>query len=261
MELEKLENEVFEALSSPIRRQIIELLHDRVELSHKELMDYLSVSSGLLNHHLRKLSSLVEKTEKGTYKLSPAGAIAYKLLLEAREELGHKPRLVPGPAPPPVDPGLAVRRFVASVIDVAAIFAATGTVFDPQLWATVGFIVTHLPSILLNHPWLLHSEDLVVLGEAFTRLVAAYSHVFFAIYILLTLMEAYKGQTLGKYLMGLRVVKRSGRRLDLVESGIRNAGKLFLLPIDLLLGLATLRKGYLRYTDYYVDAVVVRVDR
>ncbi len=59
----------------------------------------------------------------------------------------------------------------------------------------------------------------------------------------------------------MRVVKRTGRKLDLVESGIRNAGKIFLLPIDLALGLLLIRKGYLRYTDYYIDAVVVDVKR
>ena len=60
-------------------------------------------------------------------------------------------------------------------------------------------------------------------------------------------------------MMGIRVVKRNGRRLDLVEAGIRNAGKVFLLPIDLALGVLFVKRGYVRYTDYYVDAVVERV--
>jgi predicted transcriptional regulator len=50
-----IEDEVFEALSNKLRRDIIVLLHDRIELTQKELMDYLGVSSGLLNFHLRKL--------------------------------------------------------------------------------------------------------------------------------------------------------------------------------------------------------------
>ncbi len=41
-----IEDEVFEALSNKLRRDIIVLLHDRIELTRKELMDYLGVSSG-----------------------------------------------------------------------------------------------------------------------------------------------------------------------------------------------------------------------
>ncbi len=254
------EDEFFEALANPIRREIITLLYDRIELSHKELMDYLGVSSGLLNFHLRKLGDLVEKTESGTYKLSEKGMIAYRLLREVRGYAGVGEERV-GPEPPRITLELVARRFVASAIDVLAIFLATGALFDPQLWSFIVELATHLTSVLQGHPWILHPEHWGRLGEILSRLVAAYSHVFFALYAILTLLEAYKGQTLGKYLMGLRVVKRSGRRLDLVESGIRNAGKLFLLPIDLALGLLVLRKGYLRYTDYYVDAVVVKVER
>ena len=73
-------------------------------------------------------------------------------------------------------------------------------------------------------------------------------------------MEAYKGQTPGKYLMKIRVVKKGGLRLGIVESGIRNAGKIFLLPLDLIIGIIFFRKrGYIRFFDYYTDSVVERV--
>ena len=250
------EDEFFEALANPIRRRIIELLYDRVELSHKELMEELGVSSGLLNFHLRKLDGLIAKTERGTYTLTPEGAAAYRIMREARRRLGEPHDALGG-----VDAGLALRRALAALIDVAAIFTATGALLDPQLLSLAASALSHLPSLLQGHPWMFHADHAAELGSLVARLVAAYSHVFFALFIILTLMEAYKGQTLGKYVMGIRVVKRSGRRLDLTEAAIRNAGKVFLLPIDLALGLLVLRKGYLRYTDYYVDAVVVRVER
>ncbi len=254
-----IEDEVFEALSNKLRRDIIVLLHDRIELTHKELMDYLGVSSGLLNFHLRKLGGLVEKTERGTYKLSRKGLLAYEFIREIRG--GGELEKTVGPPPPGLDPYMAAKRFAASAIDMLAIFLATGLLFDPQLWSLLYSLLAHIADIWSRHPWIFHPAHLAEIGELLFRFAAAYSHVFFAAYILLTLLEAYKGQTLGKYLLGLRVVKRTGRRLDLVESGIRNAGKIFLLPIDLALGLPLIRKGYLRYTDYYIDAVVVDIKR
>lgn len=256
------EEELFEALSNSTRRDIIKLLYDRVELSYTELLNYLNVSSGLLNFHLRKLNGLIEKTEAGTYKLSKQGKAAYMLLVEAREKLLLAANELPGHEAPKIGAAMVGKRAAAFLIDLTAVFAATGALFDPQLWGFIRELVFHLASILEGHPWVLHAEHLKIFSETLYRAVSVYSHVFFAMYIFLTLLEAYKGQTLGKYLVGIRVVKRNGRKLDLVESGIRNAGKIFLLPIDLAVGiLLYYRKGYLRYTDYYIDAVVEEVKR
>jgi uncharacterized RDD family membrane protein YckC len=79
-------------------------------------------------------------------------------------------------------------------------------------------------------------------------------------FIFATLLEAYKGQTLGKYVAGIRVIKSNGRRLTLIESGIRNAGKIFMLPLDLAIGIVLYyRKGYLRFFDYYIDCSVEKI--
>lgn len=87
-----------------------------------------------------------------------------------------------------------------------------------------------------------------------------YSHILFAVLIYFTLLEAYKGQTPGKYLLGIRVVKVGGLKMGLLESGIRNMGKVFLLPFDLLVGIIFYRKhGYLRFFDYYTKVSVERV--
>ena len=90
------------------------------------------------------------------------------------------------------------------------------------------------------------------------RSLVGYSNVFFAAYIFMTLLEAYNGQTLGKHLLKLRVIRQDGSRLTLVESGIRNAGKIFILPVDLALGLLLYHKqGYIKLTDYIVKATVI----
>ncbi len=99
-----------------------------------------------------------------------------------------------------------------------------------------------------------------MIGEVLYRAVAIYSHIFFAVFIFLTMLEAYKGQTPGKYIMGIRVVKVSGEKMGILESGIRNAGKVFLLPLDLIVGVIFYsRKGYIRFFDYYTGVTVERI--
>jgi uncharacterized RDD family membrane protein YckC len=76
--------------------------------------------------------------------------------------------------------------------------------------------------------------------------------------VILVLMETYNGQTLGKYIIGIRVLKENDRKLNVVESALRNIAKLFFLPLDLLVGcLFFKKKGYLRFSDYYTRAKVI----
>ncbi len=251
------ENAFFEALGNQIRREIIVLLYDRIELTYTDLLAYLGISSGLLNFHLKKLDGLIEKTPDNTYKLTSLGRLAYSFIMQLRADSGSKRK---HPVPPAGS--LVARRIAASIIDVLAIFTATGALFDPQVLSVLGSLILHLGDVFGGHPWIFHGDHLRALSNTITELVRTYSHVFFATYIFLTLLEAYKGQTIGKFLLNIRVVKRNGRRINLVESGIRNAGKLFLLPIDLAIGIAIYyKKGYLRYTDYYIDAIVEKVER
>jgi uncharacterized RDD family membrane protein YckC len=253
------EDRFFEALSNPIRREIIVLLYDRIELTYTDLLAYLGISSGLLNFHLKKLDGLIEKTPDNTYKLTSLGRLAYELI--ARLRAGNRGPGWRGGGASLTGPMVA-RRLAAAIIDVLAIFTATGALFDPQILGLAGATLLHIGDVAGGHPWIFHWEHLRALSTTITELVGTYSHVFFATYIFLTLLEAYKGQTLGKFLLGIRVVKSNGRRISLVESGIRNAGKLFLLPIDLAIGVALYyKRGYLRYTDYYIDAVVERVEK
>lgn len=252
------EDKFFEALSNSVRRRIIELLYDRIELTYTELLNYLNLTTGVLNFHLHKLDGLVEKTDKGTYRLTAYGKKAYYIIKEFRRYAGS----------PPQDPlanyrltgNIVVRRAIAFIIDVLLFLTATGIIFDPLLWSLLETMVFHATSIFRGHPWIFHLEHFKLFYETLYRAIAAYSHAFFAMFIFFTLLETYKGQTPGKHLTGLRVVKRNGRRLDLVEAAIRNAGKLFLLPVDLAIGVILYsRRGYLRYTDYYIDAIVERV--
>ena len=73
------EDAVFEALSHETRRRIIRILKEK-PLAYSEMLEALGVETGALNYHLGKLKGLVEKSEDGTYRLTPLGVRAYEVL-------------------------------------------------------------------------------------------------------------------------------------------------------------------------------------
>lgn len=72
------------------------------------------------------------------------------------------------------------------------------------------------------------------------------------------LAEALFQRTIGKELMGLRVVRVDTRRLDLWSSVVRNISKIafILLVIDLAVGLGTHGDVHQKYSDRYIGTTV-----
>jgi len=231
----------------PVRLKIMAVLYDNIEMGYSDLARAVGVSENLLNHHLKRLKGLVEKSDAG-YRLTWRGRIVWE---EARRLLGSSVEALDQP-PNPLEISTIARRIAAFVVDIILFFIATGAVLDGTL--------LHGMAGLVLAVWSIDPTSAIASLQALVeRSLVGYSNVFFASYIFLTLMEAYKGQTPGKHLLGLRVVKIDGSKPSLVEAGIRNAGKIFLLPVDLLLGLALYRKkGFIRFTEYYTGTIVVR---
>lgn len=70
-----------------------------------------------------------------------------------------------------------------------------------------------------------------------------------------TLHEGFSGQTLGKRVIGLKVVRVDEKAVTYEHSAVRNFGKTFLLPLDLVLGLR--HEKYLRYFDKFAGTNVI----
>jgi uncharacterized RDD family membrane protein YckC len=77
------------------------------------------------------------------------------------------------------------------------------------------------------------------------------------LWVYLTLLEGFAGQTLGKRVVGLKVVTVDGKRLFYDHAAVRNFGVAFLLPVDLLIGIRLKDKRYLRYFDKFSGTTVV----
>lgn len=250
--------ELFEILSHDIRRRIIRALYESIELSYTDLLKILGVGDGLLNFHLRKVKKLVLQSKSRTYLLSKNGRLANDVMHIIHETLWRQ-GLTAYAASPNLSKDIVLRRAAALIVDALVFFIFTGIFLTADLWKTTEGILIHASNVVDLHPWIFHAEHLPLISRLINSFVAVYSHILFAVYILLTLLEAFRGQTLGKYLLDIRVVRVDGGKIDLIQSGIRNAGKIFLLPLDLLLGVIFFRKkGYLRFFDAYTSVTVER---
>lgn len=227
----KDEYELFKALSHPIRAEIIKLLCECGELSYTEILTALKIDTGQLNFHLRNISELYIRTEEGNYTLNEAGKLCYYVIKGVKKHIGREEVSV--------EPRARIeKRVIAALIDYA-IFIGSPFLF-----------------ILFLSVWIPFGErglDPVI----FAQFLHA---IFFLALIALMFMETYNGQTIGKYIMKIRAVKETGRKINLVESIIRNVAKIFFLPFDLLVGLLFFRKkGYIRFADYYTKIKIVDV--
>lgn len=207
----------------------------------------LKIDEGLLNFHLRKMKLLLEQTVQNTYTLSPQGRKAYDLVYRLESKMAELTRdsTVTEQAPK-LTADILIRRAIAGTIDTLIIFTLTGLFLESRIWSFTAMLVNLNVSIL-------DFASLVYL------LLHTHGHVILTAFGVYAAMEAYKGQTLGKYVAGIRVVKAAGGKLSPIESLIRNVGKVFLFPLDIAIGLIFFAKrGYLKFFDFYTDAVVER---
>jgi uncharacterized RDD family membrane protein YckC len=72
-----------------------------------------------------------------------------------------------------------------------------------------------------------------------------------------TLLEGFNGQSLGKQIIGLKVVRTDGKKISYDQAAVRNFGKAFLLPFDVAVGLRLKNKRFIRYFDKFAGTTVV----
>jgi uncharacterized RDD family membrane protein YckC len=192
----------------------------------------LKVDTGKLSFHLRSLSPFIEQTSNGKYKLSRAGESAVRVIhdvegwAEVADVQGKASQL----------PLASFRKRVfAFLIDFALILAIT-------------MAITYLPDVLS-----LSTSDF---------LSRSVSQVLFItiglLWLYSTLLEGFNGQSLGKRLLGLKVVRTDGKKMSYDHAAIRNFGKVLpLLPFDLLVGWRIKNSAFMRYFDKFAGTTVI----
>ncbi len=227
-------SKVLSVLSHPLRREILLDLSDNGESSFTDLLNLLKVDTGKLSFHLRSLAPFIEQTSNGKYRLSRAGESAVRVI----HDVGSWAEVadVQGKAFSLPLASIEKRAF-AFVFDFAFIFAIT-------------VAITIIPQIFS-----FSSADFLG-GEISTVLFITVGVLWFYS----TLLEGFNGQSIGKRLLGLKVVRTDGKKMSYDHAAVRNFGKVLpLLPFDLLLGWRIRSPAFMRYFDKFAGTTVINL--
>ncbi len=147
---------------------------------------------------------------------------------------------------PPADPGKVLylakwsTRFFAWLIDLILVILLLNIVIGAlaRIWT-------------ISHIWELSNLDLFELG--FQTLV---------FFLYWTVLEGYKGQSIGKMAMNIRVVRRDGSRLNYPGAAGESLGKAFLpfLALDCLIGWFAMPGSKLRLFNRISGTIVIKTD-
>jgi len=225
-------SKILSVLSHPIRREILLDLSEKNESSFTELLNMLKVDTGKLSFHLRILAPFIEQTSTGKYKLSRAGESAVRVIHDVESwaevaDIQSKASQLP----------LASfkNRFFAFMIDFSLMLAIT-------------MAITYLPQIFSLGTVSLFSSGTSQVLFITIGLLWVYS----------TLLEGFNGQSLGKRLLGLKVVRTDGKKMSYDHAAVRNFGKVLpLLPFDLFVGFRIKNCTFLRYFDKFAGTTVI----
>jgi uncharacterized RDD family membrane protein YckC/DNA-binding transcriptional ArsR family regulator len=227
-------SKVLSVLSHPLRRDILLHLSNSGESSFTDLLNLLKVDTGKLSFHLRALSPFIEQTQNGKYKLSRAGESAVRVIhdVEGWAEVAD----VQGKASS-LPLASFQKRVFAFLIDLGLILAITTT-------------ITIIPSLISPDATLYLSSSVSTALFITIGLLWIYS----------TLLEGFNGQSLGKRIIGLKVVRTDGKKMSYDHAAVRNFGKVLpLLPFDLLFGWRIKNDAFLRYFDKFAGTTVINL--
>ncbi|HUK84426.1 MAG TPA: RDD family protein [Candidatus Acidoferrum sp.] len=224
-------SKILSILSHPLRREILINLSEKGESSFTDLLNLLKVDTGKLSFHLRSLEVFIEQTPSGKYKLSRAGESAVRVVhdIEGWAEVADVQRKESH-----LPLASFKKRTAAFLIDFALILAITLT-------------IVVLPQVLSLDTAFLPGGISVVLFTTI-GLLWLYS----------TLLEGFNGQSLGKRIQGLKVVRIDGKKMSYDHAAVRNFGKVLpLLPFDLIYGWRIKNSAFMRYFDKFAGTTVI----
>jgi uncharacterized RDD family membrane protein YckC len=197
-------------------------------MSFSDLMNELGLDTGRMSFHLRNLKLFLEQNPSGKYKLNSFGQSAIRVIRDT-ESMSIEADFLEKKNE------IHVAKFS---MRAAAFSFDIGVAFTITVATT---LITEFASVFSGS----YFFDINLL--LFLSLLWLYS----------TLLEGFSGQTIGKSIFGLKVVSVSGKKLYYDTAAVRNFGKCFLLPIDLIFGLKSKDKRYIRFFDKFAGTTVI----
>jgi uncharacterized RDD family membrane protein YckC len=217
-------------LSHKIRRDILTILFEKKEQSFSELMAILNIDTGKMSFHLRNLKLLIEQTPNGKYRLNKFGQNALRLIKDI-ESFSIDVDFLENKSNRHI--ARFSRRAMAFLVDIGVAFTIT---VAASLVAEV--------LVLFSGQFLFHQNIFL-----FLVMLWLYS----------TLLEGYGGQTIGKSMLMLKTVSVTGKKMGYDAAAVRNFGKCFLLPIDLLIGTRLKDERFIKFFDKYSGTTVLQI--
>ena len=220
-------SKILSVLSHRIRREILLILREKGESSFTDLMNTLKIDTGKLSFHIRSLQPFIEQTETGKYKLSRAGIDAVRAIrdVESWAEVADVNRKASQ-----LLLASFKKRAYAFLVDFAIMFALSVLLLLQTVFSLAAGNWTVILTLLF-----------VALG---------------IIWVYSTLLEGFSGQSIGKRVLGLKVVQTDGRKLSYDHAAVRNFGKV-LLPFDLAVGYMLHDPRFIRYFDKFAGTTVI----
>jgi uncharacterized RDD family membrane protein YckC/DNA-binding transcriptional ArsR family regulator len=222
---------ILSVLSHPLRREILGGLSEKGEQSFTDLAKTLEIDSAKLSFHIRSLTGFLEQTPNGKYSLSRLGENAVRLLKDLELWAVETNTTNKGLSFPIAS---FERRSLAFFIDFAMTIA---------FFVGITILSNLLFSFNLGNLFILRANDVILFLLLF--------------WVYLTLLEGFAGQSLGKRAVGLRVVRVDGKKISYDTVAVRNFGKVFLLPVDIILGLRLHDDRFVRYFDKFAGTMVI----
>ena len=225
-------SKLLSTLAHPLRREILSYIGKNGEQRFTDLMNALNIDTGKMSFHMRHLQELLDQDPTGKYRLNKAGERALELIGDV-EDWAFKGELEP----------------VTTIFSTANFIERTIAFF---IDASLIFIVFMLPTLV---------TDVFLAGMANGITINFNIFVFLVVlWLYFTLFEGFAGQSFGKLVMRSKVVRINGKEMSYDNAAIRNLGKCFLLPLDLLMGYRIRKKGFLRYFDKFSGTTVVNLN-
>ena len=225
-------SKILSILSHPLRREILLDLSEKGELSITDLLNMLKVDTGKLSFHLRSLEVFIQQTSSGKYKLNRAGESAVRVVHDVEgwaevADVQRKESHLP----------LASFKMRASafLIDFGLILAITIAIFIPSEVSSL-------------------SLERILDGGISTILFITIG----LLWLYSTLLEGFNGQSIGKRITGLKVIRTDGKRMSYDHAAVRNFGKVLpLLPFDIYFGWRLKNITFKRYFDKFSGTTVI----
>jgi len=225
-------SKILSVLSHPLRREILIILNEKTECSFTDLVNALNVGTAKLSFHIRSLSGLLDQTFDGKYRITKMGENAIRIIKDV-ETWAVEADLAAG-ASTSIPLASLKKRAFAFFVDFAVILS---------VFAIAAVVTGLFSSIAASNTFRLDINIILF---------------FIVFWVYSTLLEGFAGQSLGKRIIGLAVIRIDGKKLFYDNAAVRNFGKIIpILPFDLLIGARLDDKRFLRYFDKFAGTTVV----